>query len=199
MTLAHAGGLHARPAARAREAARGFDAKVEVRFEGRKAPIESVVGLLGLGAGEGATIELLGIGAQASEAVEAVAAELLRAAHGEVEETPARAKSPAPETIQRAPGQPLDPNTLAGVCAAPGIAVGKLVRWDDQDITPPEQATATSARKAMRSTARSQRSMRNSTNRAHRVAAWRSRRSGDFRRASRAARRSDARSTPRAT
>ena len=79
------------------------------------------------------------------QAVEAVAAELLRAAHGEVEETPARAKSPAPETIQRAPGQPLDPNTLAGVCAAPGIAVGKLVRWDDQDITPPEQATATSA------------------------------------------------------
>ena len=145
VTLAHAGGLHARPAARAREAARGFDAKVEVRFEGRKAPIESVVGLLGLGAGEGATIELLGIGAQASEAVEAVAAELLRAAHGEVEETPARAKSPAPETVQRAPGQPLDPNTLAGVCAAPGIAVGKLVRWDDQDITPPEQATATSA------------------------------------------------------
>ena len=65
LTLAHAGGLHARPAARAREAARGFDAKVEVRYEGSKAPIESVVGLLGLGAGEGATIELVGIGAQA--------------------------------------------------------------------------------------------------------------------------------------
>jgi phosphocarrier protein FPr len=145
VTLAHAGGLHARPAARAREAARGFDAKVEVRFEGRKAPIESVVGLLGLGAGEGATIELLGIGAQAAQAVEAVAAELLRAAHGEVEETPARAKSPAPQTMARTPGQPLDPNTLAGVCASPGIAVGKLVRWDDQDITPPEQASGTSA------------------------------------------------------
>ncbi|SAL21652.1 phosphoenolpyruvate--protein phosphotransferase [Caballeronia telluris] len=145
VTLAHAGGLHARPAARAREAARGFDAKVEVRYEGRKAPIESVVGLLGLGAGEGATVELLGIGAQAAQAVEAVAAELLRAAHGEVEETPARAKSPAPQTLARAPGQPLDPNTLAGVCAAPGIAVGKLVRWDDQDIAPPEQASATSA------------------------------------------------------
>lgn len=145
VTLAHAGGLHARPAARAREAARGFDAKVEVRYEGRKAPIESVVGLLGLGAGEGATVELLGIGAQAAQAVEAVAAELLRAAHGEVEETPARAKSPAPQTLARTPGQPLDPNTLAGVCASPGIAVGKLVRWDDQDIAPPEQASATSA------------------------------------------------------
>ena len=99
--------------------------------------------MLGLGAGEGATVELLGIGAQAEQAVEAVAAELLRAAHGEVEETPARAKSPAPQTLARTQGQPLDPNTLAGVCAAPGIAVGRLVRWDDQDIAPPEQASAT--------------------------------------------------------
>lgn len=144
VTLVHAGGLHARPAARAREAARGFDAKVEVRFDGRKAPVESVVGLLGLGAGEGATIELLGIGREASKAIEAVAAELLREAHGEVEETPARAMSPAPHTASRAPGEPLAPNTLAGVCAAPGIAVGKLVRWDDQDIAPPEQASGTS-------------------------------------------------------
>jgi multiphosphoryl transfer protein len=145
VTLAHAGGLHARPAARAREAARGFDAKVEVRFNGRKSPIESVVGLLGLGAGEGATVELLGVGAQAAAAVEAVAAELLREAHGEVEEKPARTQSPAPIPIARDPGKPLDPNTIAGVCASPGVAVGKLVRWDNNDITPPEQATGTSA------------------------------------------------------
>ncbi len=145
VTLAHAGGLHARPAARAREAARGFDAKGEVRFHGRKAPIESVVGLLGLGAGEGATIELLGVGAQAAAAIEAVAAELLREAHGEVEEKPARTQSPAPIAIARDPGKPLDPNTIAGVCASPGVAVGKLVRWDNNDITPPEQATGTSA------------------------------------------------------
>ncbi|MDN7177620.1 phosphoenolpyruvate--protein phosphotransferase [Caballeronia sp. SEWSISQ10-4 2] len=145
VTLAHAGGLHARPAARAREAARGFDAKVEVRFNGRKSPIESVVGLLGLGAGEGATVELLGVGAQAAAAVDAVAAELLREAHGEVEEKPARTQSPAPLAVARDPGKPLDPNTIAGVCASPGVAVGKLVRWDDNDITPPEQATGTSA------------------------------------------------------
>jgi phosphocarrier protein FPr len=145
VTLAHAGGLHARPAARAREAARGFDAKVEVRFNGRKAPIESVVGLLALGAGEGATVELLGVGAQAAAAVEAVATELLREAHGEVEEKPARTRSPAPLAVVREPGKPLDPNTIAGVCASPGIAVGKIVRWDLNDVTPPEQATATSA------------------------------------------------------
>ncbi len=142
LTLAHAGGLHARPAAWTREAARGFDAKVEVRYNGKKAPVESVVGL---GAGEGSTIELVGIGAQAQQAVEAVAAELLRAAYGEVEESPARAKSPAPVAVSRASGEPLPPNTLAGMSASPGIAVGKLMRWDDQEIVPPEQASGPSA------------------------------------------------------
>jgi phosphocarrier protein FPr len=146
LTLSQPGGLHARPAARAREAARGLDAKVEVYFEGRRAAIESVVGLLGLGAGEHATIELVGSGPQAARAVDAVAVELLREAHGEVEEKPARAagfaQAPA---VGRGAGVPLDPNTLAGVCAAPGIAVGALVRWDDADPTPPERASGTSA------------------------------------------------------
>jgi phosphoenolpyruvate-protein phosphotransferase len=145
VTLKHAGGLHARPAARAREAARGHDARVEVRYEGRKSAIESVVGLLGLGAGEGATVEILGVGTQAAEAVEAVARELLREAHGEAEEKPARQTSPAPQQVVRAVGEPLAPNTLAGVCAAPGIAVGRIVRWDDADIDPPEAASGTSA------------------------------------------------------
>ena len=36
-------------------------------------------------------------------------------------------------------------NTLAGVCAAPGIAVGTLVRLDDAEIVPPEQAAGTPA------------------------------------------------------
>ena len=97
IVLTQPGGLHARPAASAREAARGFDARVEVHFGGRKAPIESVVGLLGLCAGEHATIELVGRGVQAQQAVDAVARELLREAHGEAEETPARTMSPAPK------------------------------------------------------------------------------------------------------
>ncbi|ALP63979.1 phosphoenolpyruvate--protein phosphotransferase [Paraburkholderia caribensis] len=145
IVLEHAGGLHARPAARAREAARGLDARVEVRFEGRKAAIESVVGLLGLGAGQGATVEVVGIGAQAAAAVEAVVREMTREAHGEAEEKPARQLSPAPVAAVPTTGEPLAPNTLAGVCAAPGIAVGKLVRWDDADIDPPETAGNTPA------------------------------------------------------
>ncbi|CAD6542613.1 phosphoenolpyruvate--protein phosphotransferase [Paraburkholderia metrosideri] len=147
VTLIHAGGLHARPAARAREAARGFDARVEVRYEGRKAAIESVVGLLGLGAGEGATVELLGVGSQAQAAIDAIAHELTREAQGEVEQQkPARQTSSLATQAAASPaGEPLAPNTLAGVCASPGIAVGKLVRWDDADVDPPEQASGTSA------------------------------------------------------
>ncbi|WP_090805572.1 phosphoenolpyruvate--protein phosphotransferase [Paraburkholderia tuberum] len=146
ITLTHAGGLHARPAARAREAARRFDARVEVRYDGRKASIESVVGLLGLGAGEGASVELLGVGPHAQAAVDAIADELTREAHGEVEpKREQKAARPAAVVAAPAAGEPLPPNTLAGVCAAPGIALGKLVRWDDADLEPPEQASGTSA------------------------------------------------------
>ncbi|KVE38904.1 phosphoenolpyruvate--protein phosphotransferase [Burkholderia sp. BDU5] len=144
ITLTQPGGLHARPAARAREAARGLDAHVEVHFEGRKAALQSVVGLLGLGAGEHAAIELVATGRDAAQAIELVAHELLREAHGEAEEKPARIVSPAP-VVAAAGLAPLDPNTLAGVCAAPGIAVGALVRWDDADIAPPELASGTPA------------------------------------------------------
>jgi phosphocarrier protein FPr len=145
ITLSVAGGLHARPAARAREAARGMDARIEVRHEGRHAKVESVVALMGLGASEGATVEVYGIGPDALRAVEAVADELLREVHSELEETPARLASPAPPQTPHAGGTPLDPNTLAGVCAAPGIAVGSLVRWDDADLDPPETASGTPA------------------------------------------------------
>jgi multiphosphoryl transfer protein len=147
ITLTHAGGLHARPAARAREAVRGIDARVEVRYGERKAAIESVVGLLGLGAGEGATIELVGIGKEAQRAVDAVASELLREAPGEGGEAPARQFSPAPvmQTASAAGAASAEPGVLAGVCAAPGVAVGKLVRWDEAELTPPELASGTPA------------------------------------------------------
>ncbi len=147
VTLTHAGGLHARPAARAREAVRGIDARVEVRFGERKSAIESVVGLLGLGAGEGATIELVGIGREAQRAVDAVANELLREAPGEGGEAPARQQSPAPvmQETAAAAASSAEPGVLAGVCAAPGVAVGKLVRWDEAELTPPELASGSSA------------------------------------------------------
>jgi phosphocarrier protein FPr len=145
VTLTHAGGLHARPAARAREALRGLDARVEVRYGERKAAIGSVIGLLALGAGEGATIELVGIGHDAQQAVDAVADELTREAPGERGEAPAReflsAPGAAPASARPAAAPKAASRTLAGVCAAPGIAIGTLVRWDEAEVAPSESAS----------------------------------------------------------
>ncbi|HEX8605636.1 MAG TPA: phosphoenolpyruvate--protein phosphotransferase [Pseudoduganella sp.] len=132
------GGLHARPAARARAAARGLDAQVEVRFGDKRASLDSVVALLGLGAGEQAVVELAGIGPQATLAVEAVEHELTRAAEGET------APAAPSVTVSRADGvSPLAANTLTGVCAAPGIGVGTLVHLDEGEIDLPEFSTTT--------------------------------------------------------
>ncbi|CAB3788528.1 phosphoenolpyruvate--protein phosphotransferase [Pararobbsia alpina] len=146
VTLAHKGGLHARPAARAREAARKFASKVELHYGGRHAPLNSIVSLLGLGAGEGARVTVIATGHDAEAALAAVVAELEHEAQSEREELPAGAISPPPPPrANGAPGRPLDPNTLAGVAASSGVGVGTLVRWDDADLTPPELASGTSS------------------------------------------------------
>ncbi|WP_455279172.1 phosphoenolpyruvate--protein phosphotransferase [Cupriavidus necator] len=132
VTLACPGGLHARPAARAREAARGLDASVVLHYEGRQASLASLVALLGLAAGEGATVELVATGRDSGAALDAVAHELQRAGAGEDEPRPAAAAilSPCAE---------LPPGCMAGVAAAPGIAIGTLYWWRD---TAPEPAEA---------------------------------------------------------
>jgi phosphocarrier protein FPr len=145
VTLAHKGGLHARPAARAREAARKFASKVELHFDGRHAPLNSIVSLLGLGAGEGARVTVIATGHDAQAALAAVVAELEHEAQSEREELPAGAVSPPPPRADNAAGAALDPNTLAGVAASSGVGVGTLVRWDDADLAPPELASGTSA------------------------------------------------------
>jgi len=143
VTLAHSGGLHARPAARAREAIRGLNAQVEVHYKGRSAAINSVVGLLGLGAGEGASVDVVASGDDGRAALDAVVLELERAAPGEIEATAAHgATRPAAPLPAMAPAA-LEANTLVGVCAGPGIGVGKLVHWHSDDIIPLERASGT--------------------------------------------------------
>ncbi|HEY3298156.1 MAG TPA: HPr family phosphocarrier protein [Armatimonadota bacterium] len=66
--------LHARPAARFVQLAKSFDAKVTVKKDERSADARSAIALMGLDAGNGATITICADGAQAAEAVEALAA-----------------------------------------------------------------------------------------------------------------------------
>jgi len=123
LRLGTAGGLHARPAARAREAVRGFDARVELHFNGRSAALESVVALMTLDASEGELLELRGHGPQAAQALDAVAA-VLGAADGDTTAATALPPSAAPQDPALASA---DGALLQGLCASPGWATGTLV------------------------------------------------------------------------
>ncbi len=67
-------GLHARAAAKFVTLAERFDASVEVIRDGQSVPARSIMGLMMLGAGCGATIELRAEGWGAKEALDALTA-----------------------------------------------------------------------------------------------------------------------------
>ena len=67
-------GLHARPAAAVVARARGFDARVTLEANGRRADARSITGLLGLGAAVGDEVRIVAQGVDAAQAVEAVSA-----------------------------------------------------------------------------------------------------------------------------
>jgi phosphocarrier protein HPr len=71
--------LHARPAGQVVRAAAGFTAAVELVAGDRVAGAKGVLGLLGLGAGAGATLLIRATGPDAAEAVEAIRAVLAAA------------------------------------------------------------------------------------------------------------------------
>lgn len=66
-------GLHARAAAKFVALAERFGASVDVIKDGQSVPARSIMGLMMLGAGKGATIELRAEGWDAKEALETLA------------------------------------------------------------------------------------------------------------------------------
>ncbi len=130
--VGHGGGLHARPAALVRESARPFAAKVTVRRGERSADARSVIKLMELGASQGETVLVRAVGAEAAAAVEAVVAAIEKITSEES----------APEAAA-APARPAPAgNRIAGVSASPGIAVGRVVRLDHDEIDLPERGGA---------------------------------------------------------
>ena len=73
VTIVNRRGLHARAAARFVKTADSFDAAVSVVKDGTEVSGASIMGLMMLAAGPGCEIEVAASGAQASEAVEALA------------------------------------------------------------------------------------------------------------------------------
>ncbi|SCZ36766.1 MULTISPECIES: phosphoenolpyruvate--protein phosphotransferase [unclassified Pseudomonas] len=117
--IAHRGGLHARPAALIRQTAQGFKSRSHLHFQGKSASCDSVMGMMGLAITEQAQVHVSCQGSDAEAALQALLATLSTALAEE-----AHAVAPAIK-----PQRPAAENgVLHGVCAAPGLVTGPLVR-----------------------------------------------------------------------
>ncbi|MBJ2234462.1 phosphoenolpyruvate--protein phosphotransferase [Pseudomonas fluorescens] len=122
--ITHRGGLHARPAALIRKTAQGFSSQSQLHFGDKTAACDSLIGLMGLGIGEGDEVRVSCRGKDGEAALQALVAALSVAIHEEhhtpVAATPRRANTEA--------------NVLQGVCAAPGLVCGPLFRLEGIEL-----------------------------------------------------------------
>ena len=120
-------GLHARPAGRIAARAKAFDARVTVHLRDRQALAASAVQLMALGLREGESLTLSAVGPDARTAVDALA-DMIAGGLGEGARTPPPPPpvlAASPDPVAGADGELI----LAGVAAAPGLAVGQAVRF----------------------------------------------------------------------
>ncbi len=122
VALAH--GIHARPAARIVEAARRHSSAAFLIHGKNRASALSPVAMLALGVGHGATITIEASGPDAEAAIEAIAMVLRDASPEE------QAPEPAPAPPRTASGE----GGLAGVPAAPGLAIGPAFWMRSREI-----------------------------------------------------------------
>ncbi|WP_313437077.1 glucose PTS transporter subunit IIA, partial [Novosphingobium sp.] len=126
-------GIHARPAARLRQVATAFDAVVRMEISGKSASLRSPVGVLALGIRHGDRISLHARGTEAGEVLDAlealIASGMGELAHGDEPVVSQPGRSAVASPVQRRITE-LDANgMLAGVIAAPGVAVGRAVHY----------------------------------------------------------------------
>ncbi|MFA7943999.1 phosphoenolpyruvate--protein phosphotransferase [Pseudomonas brenneri] len=116
--ITHRGGLHARPAALVRKTAQGFSSQVQLHFGDKSASCDSLIGLMGLGIGEGDEVRVSCLGKDAEAALQALVAALSAVIKEEHH-------APAIVAPRRAN---IEAGVLQGVCAAPGLVYGPLFR-----------------------------------------------------------------------
>jgi phosphocarrier protein FPr len=134
-------GLHARPAAVLANRAKTFQSEIKVQLGDHFANARSLTSLMALEAGQGAKLTVTAKGPDAKEAVRLLS-ELIAAGLGD--EGFAAAPAPATTIIDRIsepPPRPRseDPNTLLGVAASPGIAVGTVFQVQRAEIVVEEE------------------------------------------------------------
>jgi phosphocarrier protein FPr/phosphocarrier protein len=122
--LPNAAGLHARPAAMLVAEAKKFQSTIRLMRDGEEVNAKSVVAIMGLGTQQGDLIQVKATGSDAAYAVQAMSA-LLAQGCGEAHEVaPA-----APVAVLAASSIAASANVLLGVCASPGLAVGRVVQF----------------------------------------------------------------------
>lgn len=117
--ITHPGGLHARPAALIRKTAQGFSSQSQLHFGDKSAACDSLIGLMGLGIGEGDEVRVSCRGSDADAALHALIA-ALSVAVSEEPHAPVVAAVPRRANVEA--------DVLQGVCAAPGLVCGPLFR-----------------------------------------------------------------------
>jgi phosphocarrier protein FPr/phosphocarrier protein len=124
VTLRLPHGIHARPAARIAECARGFAGDVHLVLGERRGDARSPIALLALGTRLGDSVVIEARGDDAEQALAAMVA-LLESDMGES----AAVATPAPLAAT-----PLEQGQIGGVIASPGLAMGPVVRIDRSAI-----------------------------------------------------------------
>lgn len=129
VTVAGIHGLHARPASVLAEVAGRFESEQRVHFKGKTANAKAMASILKLGAGPGANIRLEVVGPDAATALAALE-DAIASGLGDGEEA-----EPVPVRRTVRAWTPVSKlNSLTGVTACPGLALGPVFRLAGGDV-----------------------------------------------------------------
>ncbi len=142
MVVAHAHGIHARPAALIARVAKTLPFELEIRARGRAANPKSAVALMSLGVRGGDEIVIAGFESRAAGGI----AEVARVIRGLDGDAPATAARHAPASALRKPDE--QPGISNGVIASRGFAVGPVHRFDLAEIAVNESGAGAAAEHA---------------------------------------------------
>ncbi len=131
LVVAHAHGIHARPAGLIARAAKSLPCDVEVRARGRGANAKSAVALMALGVRGGDEIVIVGFEAQAAAGISDIA-RVVRGLDGAPAAPVVHAVKQSQAPI--APAAPVPAGSLRGVIASRGFAVGAAVEFDHEEL-----------------------------------------------------------------
>lgn len=148
VTLSLPHGIHARPAARIGEAARGFEADVHLVKGDRRGDARSTVALLALDTAFGDEVVVRARGDDAEAALAAVVA-LLATDMGE-------GATVAPRSVPKVTTEPLPAGQIGGVIASPGLAMGPAARLRQTEIAVAREGAGAARERAALLEARSE-------------------------------------------